>query len=88
MSEPRYLRAARQAAGLSLAGVAEAIGLTESAVSYIETGRRIPRISTLHAYAKAVGLTDLARELEPLVAELEHGGVHANANSRREPAVT
>lgn len=81
MSQPRYLRAARLEAGVSLADMAEAIGITESAVSYIETGRSVPRIGTLHAYAVKAGLTNLADALAPVLADLTHGV--ANATGRR-----
>ena len=86
MTETRYLRTERLKAGVSIAAVAAEIGITESAVSYIETGRSIPRVGTLYASAKAIGLESLADALAPVVAELEHGGLHANATGRRPAA--
>lgn len=86
MSQNRYLRTVRQEAGVSMASVAQAIGITESAVSYIETGRSVPRVGTLYAYATAVGLESLADALRPIVEEMDHGGLHAGATGRRRAA--
>lgn len=52
-------RAIRQTAGLSLRQVAGYVGVTASAVSYWEAGRRQPRPEHLQAYVEL--LEDLGR---------------------------
>jgi site-specific DNA-methyltransferase (adenine-specific) len=50
------LKKAREAAGLSLAQVAEKSGIDKAALSRLETGRQInPTVATLARYARAVG---------------------------------
>ena len=50
------LKIAREAAGLSLADVAEKAGIDKSALSKIETGQHMnPTVSTLCRYAHALG---------------------------------
>jgi transcriptional regulator with XRE-family HTH domain len=52
------LKQARQAAGLSLADVAERTGLRPETLSRLETGRLVnPTYQTLAKYAVALGLT-------------------------------
>lgn len=48
------LIAARQAARLSQAQVADRMGISQSAVARIESGERNPQLSTLRRYAHAV----------------------------------
>src|SRR5436305_9591339 len=51
------LKKAREAAGLSLADVAERTGIDKGALSRIETGQHInPTVSTLCRYAEALGM--------------------------------
>jgi len=59
------LRAVREAAGLSGAGLAEVLGAgwKQSKVSKIETGRQLPTAEDLTAWASATGV-----EVEPLLA--------------------
>jgi DNA-binding XRE family transcriptional regulator len=50
------LKAAREAAGLSLADVAQKCGIDKAALSRIETGQHLnPTVSTLIRYAQALG---------------------------------
>ena len=51
----KELRAARQAAGLTLAQVAERAGVSHMTVSRTELGQRNPRWSVMHALAHALG---------------------------------
>ena len=59
----RRIRHHRRAAGLTLAELGERVGLSASALSLIENGRREPRVTTLADLARALG-TDLAGLLE------------------------
>ncbi|WP_439594317.1 helix-turn-helix domain-containing protein [Falsiroseomonas sp.] len=52
----RRLRAQRQAAGLSLAGLALATGLTKGYLSKVERGQGQPSIGTVFRIAEALGL--------------------------------
>lgn len=52
----RRLRHHRRQAGLTLAGLAERVGLSASALSLIENGRREPRLSVLAGLAEALGV--------------------------------
>lgn len=49
--------AARKAAGLTQADIAERIGTTQSAIARLESGsgKHLPSLATLHKYANAVG---------------------------------
>jgi ribosome-binding protein aMBF1 (putative translation factor) len=49
------LRQAREAAGLSLADVAERTGMDKAFVSRLETGKGNPTVETLARYAAALG---------------------------------
>ncbi len=49
------LRQARQAAGLTQEQVANRLGTQKSAISRLENHAEDVRLSTLHAYAQAVG---------------------------------
>jgi Predicted transcriptional regulators len=51
------LRAARLAQGLSLRGVAEAVGVSASLVSQVETGKTQPSVSTLYAMVSHLGIS-------------------------------
>ncbi len=52
----RELKAAREAAGLSVADVAASVGVSADAVKKLETGKvKRPTVAMLEAYAKAVG---------------------------------
>lgn len=62
LPSPAMQRALRRAAGVSLAEVAAALGVTRQAVSMWELGQRTPRGATLIAY------TRLLRELRRAVA--------------------
>lgn len=59
------LIAARKAAKLSQADVAERIGTTQSAIARLESGTVEPRLDTLRRYADATG-TRLTIELVPI----------------------
>ncbi len=48
-------RAARRLAGMSQADVAARTGLQPSAISHLESGKRMPSLETLRAVADAVG---------------------------------
>lgn len=49
------LIAQRHKSGMTQAGVAEALGLTQSAIAKFESAERDPRLSTIRRYALAVG---------------------------------
>jgi transcriptional regulator with XRE-family HTH domain len=52
----RQLKAARKAKGLSLADLTDLVGMDRSALSKLETGKRLnPTAETLVRYAEAVG---------------------------------
>jgi len=51
----RQLIAARSRAGLSQAEVARRMGTTQSAVARLESGQRLPAMSSLQRYATAIG---------------------------------
>ena len=51
------LRQAREAAGLTQEQVARQLGTQKSAISRMENHAQDVRLSTLHAYAKAIGTT-------------------------------
>lgn len=54
LPEPAVRRAIRRAAGVSLADVADVLGVTRQAVSMWELGERTPRGPLLHAYLDAL----------------------------------
>ena len=64
MSWSEEVRARRRALGLTQHELAEAAGLTQQAVSYIERGAGVPRVTTMLRLARVLGTT-----LEALVAE-------------------
>jgi predicted transcriptional regulator len=51
----RQLIAARNRAGLSQAEVARRMGTTQSTVARLESGQRLPAMSSLQRYASAIG---------------------------------
>jgi transcriptional regulator with XRE-family HTH domain len=51
------LRGARLEQGLSLRGVAEAVGVSASLVSQVETGKTQPSVSTLYAMVSHLGIS-------------------------------
>ena len=51
------LRAARTARGLSLRGVAQALGVSASLISQVETGKTQPSVSTLYALVNHLGIS-------------------------------
>jgi ribosome-binding protein aMBF1 (putative translation factor) len=58
-------KAARESQGLTLAGVAERMGIDAPALSRLETGKMLnPTLATLHKWAEALGLK-LAVDLSP-----------------------
>jgi transcriptional regulator with XRE-family HTH domain len=71
------LKAARKARGLSLAEVAEGSGLLRSAVARAERSDVDPRISTVIAFAKALGLP-----LCEIVDKNAKHGPHAKRRSK------
>lgn len=90
----RQLRHHRRRAGRTLADVAAAAGISPSALSLIETGKREARLGVLVALAGSlgVGLTDLLTAAAPtrrasLEIELERAQTLAAAQGRRVPSV-
>ena len=65
------IRRLREARGLTQRALAEAIGVTDKAVSKWETGRGLPDLSLVEPLAQALGVS---------VAELLTGDVRTNAN--------
>ena len=65
------IRHLREERGLTQSQLAEAIGVTDKAISKWETGRGLPDISLIEPLASALGVS---------VAELLTGDVRANAN--------
>ena len=61
------LRQARKAKGLTAEQVGAIIGITKVSVGRFEAGKASLTVPHLYAYARAVGLESLARELEPVV---------------------
>ena len=70
--EPKYLKAfgrrlanLRRERGLTQEALAEKADITTLSLTFIETGRRWPRITTLHRLARclSVKLDDLFKEL-------------------------
>ena len=51
----RQLIAARNRAGLSQAEVARRMGTTQSSVARLESGQRLPAMSSIRKYASAIG---------------------------------
>ncbi|MGY1714220.1 helix-turn-helix transcriptional regulator [Geodermatophilus sp. SYSU D01106] len=51
----RQIRQLREAAGLTQAELAERTGTSQSAVAHLESGRRIPTLTTLQKFAHALG---------------------------------
>ena len=51
------IRAARVVAGLTQQVVAQAVGITQGYLSYMECGRRSPSLAALKRLAKALGVT-------------------------------
>ena len=68
MSLAQNIRAARIAAGMSQARLAVAVGMSVSAVTKIESGKRMPSLRSLAMFARVFCLTtaDLLSH-EPLV---------------------
>ena len=60
------LKEIRKEKGLSQKELADKVGIEQSALSHLETGRNNPTITTAQALAKALGCTvdDLIREPE------------------------
>lgn len=53
----KHLVLLRQRAGLSQEELAEQSGLHAVAITYIETGKRIPKLNTIYRLAKGLGVT-------------------------------
>lgn len=67
------LKAARKAKGYTQREVADMIGITKSAYSYYELGKRCPDVAKIKAMAKALDVTGdylLGREEEKPSAEI------------------
>ncbi len=63
----RRIRRLRTARGMTLDDLAGAVGRAPSQMSMIETGKREPKLTQLHAIARALGVTmDAILESEPL----------------------
>ena len=86
----KRLREAREAAGLSLADLADRTGMDKAALSRLETGRQgNPTVGTLARYAHALGktmtfgLTDLATPVVPANSTNGIAGVSKLLTRRR-----
>ena len=77
------LKAARKAAGLSQTELGAKVGLPQSHISQIETGRIDIRLTSLIEIARALGLEPMAipRALVPAVRSILRSHTH------REPAI-
>ncbi len=77
------LKAARKAAGLSQAELGAKVGLPQSHISQIETGRIDIRLTSLMEISRALGLEPMAipRTLVPAVRSILRTHTH------REPAI-
>ncbi|HSX05414.1 MAG TPA: helix-turn-helix transcriptional regulator [Candidatus Saccharimonadales bacterium] len=53
----KRLAEVRKSKGLTQEGLAERADVTALTIAYIEQGRQWPRISTLHAIAKSLGVS-------------------------------
>lgn len=83
----RTVRHRRRAAGLTLQALADATGVSASALSMLENARREPRLSQLEAIAAAVGAT--LPELLTTEAPDERGRLEVElARLQRGPAAT
>lgn len=51
------IKQARIRAGLTVRGIAEAVGVAPSTITAIEGGKKVPRADTLRKIADAVGAT-------------------------------
>ncbi|MGD6743010.1 helix-turn-helix domain-containing protein [Streptomyces sp. BH106] len=71
------MRAARQAAGLTVRDIRDLTGITLGQLSRFEQGTERLSTDRLLAYARAVGMTGLVRELEPVVKAYRGTGVAA-----------
>ncbi len=63
----RELIAARAAAGLTQAAIAQRMGTTQATIARLESGKRPPNLQTLQRYAAALGLRAVVK-LEPASA--------------------
>ena len=70
MDPGELIRRARQAAGLTQRDLAGRAGVTRTALSHYERGRRLPTIATLRVVLAAAGL-QVRAELEQLDADVE-----------------
>jgi transcriptional regulator with XRE-family HTH domain len=77
----RNLRAARRAAGLTQAELAEAVGITNESLSRAERGTILPTVRTLSRLATVLGTTldALAGRVPPALGE----GPPSTADARR-----
>ena len=71
------LRAARQAAKMSLRELARRVGLSHSFVSQVELGRVYPSVGTLHAIVTELGLSLDSLMADGASGELRPGVTHA-----------
>ena len=71
LQDKNPLRSVRQARDLSLADVAASAGITESHLSRIEAGHRLPSLPVLLRLARVLGFKKLTRLLEPYVPREE-----------------
>lgn len=63
-----WIRAARQEAGLTQGQLADKLGIDNSAISYIETGRHTPSVPTLFRIAALLGNESLVEALAAFVS--------------------
>lgn len=69
------IREERLRQGMTLRGLARAVGVSPSLISQIETGRSRPSVSTLYAITKALGISieDVFDAREPIAPPVQQG---------------
>lgn len=82
LSAGELVRKAREKAGLSLAGMAYNLGVSESAVRHYEAGRREPDIGTLKRLADLAD-GELKAEIERRLPENFRGEIRIRVQGRR-----
>jgi transcriptional regulator with XRE-family HTH domain len=81
---PSHLRAVREAQGLGLREAARRAGLDPTHLSRVERGQGRLSIESLERLARVLGLTELAKLLQPHVLGLENGDGPAGGRAARE----
>ena len=83
------LREARTLRGMSLRSVAQAVGVSASLISQVETGKTQPSVSTLYALVNHLGVSmdELMGVTSPVADSALQGATATGSNPRLEPAV-